>query len=241
MEHDRRFAGRMGEEYDLLKRAYPHYEEIQEKIGEVVAVYRPVSLQTEIEMLDIGCGDGATADIILASRENVKLIALDNEPKMVEQAHKNLEPWSGVRDFAIIETDALDFLRGAKDARFDIVASAFTLHNFLRSYREEVLREIFRVLKPEGLFLNADKYAPEGQKRYEALLVQLERFFDAFVPLGKYDLLKEWVLHNVADQAPDRVMRERDSVQTMERIGYTGINILCRNNMEAVVVARKGS
>jgi len=54
---------------------------------------------------------------------------------------------------------------------------------------------------------------------------------------GKYDLLKEWVLYNVADQAPDRVVREKESIQRMEQIGCTEVKILHRENMEAVLVA----
>ena len=56
---------------------------------------------------------------------------------------------------------------------------------------------------------------------------------------GKYDLLKEWVLHNVADKAPDRVMREKELIQRMEQVGYTEVKILHRENMKAVLVATK--
>jgi ubiquinone/menaquinone biosynthesis C-methylase UbiE len=129
---------------------------------------------------------------------------------------------------AIIQKDALDYLLGVEDARFDIVASGHTLHNFFHSYRNRILREIFRVLKPGGSFVNADKYLPEGQERYGAHLLELGRFFGVFVPIGKYDLLKEWVLHNVADLAPDRAMTEKESIQLMEKIGYNGIQLSYR-------------
>jgi len=56
---------------------------------------------------------------------------------------------------------------------------------------------------------------------------------------GKHDLLKEWVLHNVADQAPDRVVREKESIQRMEEIGCAEVRILHRENMEALIVATK--
>ncbi len=61
-----------------------------------------------------------------------------------------------------------------------------------------------------------------------------ERFED-----GKHDLLKEWVLHNGADQAPDRVVREKETIQRMEQVGYTEVKILHRENMKAVLVATK--
>jgi hypothetical protein len=102
-----------------------------------------------------------------------------------------------------------------------------------------VLREAFRVLAPGGLFVNADKYAPDGQARFDALGEQLGRFFDAFLPLGKYELLRDWVLHNVADQAPDRVMTEKQAWADMAALGFVDLRVSERHNMEAVLTARK--
>jgi tRNA (cmo5U34)-methyltransferase len=236
---ERRFAGRLSEEYQLVKRAYPHYDEMHSRIGQVIAKYQPVSGRAEIDALDIGCGDGITADVILASRPNVALICIDNEPRMVESARKNLAEWTRARFVTILQADALGYLRETEDARFDVVASAFTLHNFSQAYRESTVREIFRVLKPGGVFINGDKYAPDGQEQFTALGVQLGRFFDAFVPLGQYELLKEWVLHNVADQAPDRVMKEKESLDAMRQVGFVNLEILYRDNMEAVLAGGK--
>jgi hypothetical protein len=95
------------------------------------------------------------------------------------------------------------------------------------------------VLRPGGLFVNADKYAEADEQRFRALQVALGRFFDAFVPLGKLDLLRDWVLHNVADQGPDRVMKEADAVGELREIGFREIAVCDRHNMEAVLTARK--
>jgi hypothetical protein len=109
-----------------------------------------------------------------------------------------------------------------------------------RDYRDALHSQIFRVLVDGGLFVNADKYAPQDEnERFEALGTALTRFFDAYAPLGKLDLLKEWVLHNVADQAPDRCMKEGDTVVKLKEIGFCGTRILYRSNMEAVLVAYK--
>jgi ubiquinone/menaquinone biosynthesis C-methylase UbiE len=120
-----------------------------------------------------------------------------------------------------------------------VVASGFTLHNFIRGYRTSLIKQIFRVIKPGGLFVNADKYSLEGQEMFDELVMQLERFFKAFVPLGKIDLLREWVLHNVADQAPDRVMKERDALEEMKEIGFEDVKVHFRHGLEAVVSGKK--
>lgn len=67
----------------------------------------------------------------------------------------------------------------------------------------------------------------------------LERFFNAFVPLGKVELLREWVLHNVADQAPDGVMREGEALQEKEGINFEDLKVHFRHGLEAVVSRKK--
>lgn len=95
---------------------------------------------------------------------------------------------------------ALGYLREVADSTFDIVASALALHNLQAGYRREVHRHIWRALKPGGMFVNADKYAPQDdQARFEALGVALTRFFHTFLPPAQYALLQDWMLHNAAD------------------------------------------
>jgi SAM-dependent methyltransferase len=192
-----------------------------------------------VQILDLGCGSGVTSHTILTARKDAVVTSLDNEAKMIEQATANLREFLAQGRCRVVQRDALDGLKGRPAGSFDVVASALTLHNLRQTYRSELHREIYRVLKPGGLFVNADKYAEGDEQRYRALQVALGRFFDAFVPLGKLDLLRDWVLHNVADQGPDRVMREEDAVRELRGIAFRDVAVRDRHNMEAVLTARK--
>ena len=240
MDAEFRFKGAMSEEYRLIKLALPHFEELQEWTANAIAVYRNEQCKRKLDGLDIGCGDGVTAHTILASVPGIHLVCLDNERKMVEQAQINLLESIKTNRCDLVHADALEYLRGLNSQSVDVVASVLTLHNLEREYRDNLHRQIFRVLAEKGLFVNADKYAPQDEsERFNALGTALARFFDAYAPLGKLDLLKEWVLHNVADQAPERCMKEGDTIAVLEKIGFSRIRILHRNNMEAVLVAYK--
>src|SRR5205085_1014346 len=81
---------------------------------------------------------------------------------------------------------------------------------------------------PGGLFVNADKYAAGEGQRFEALRGGLGKMFDVLVPLGKLELLRQCVLHNVADQAPDRVMNEDGTVAAVLRLGFATVGISYR-------------
>jgi len=235
---ERRFAGRMTEEYRLVKQAYPHFELLQQAVAQAVTRHAE-SREGPLPILEIGCGDGITSDLLLRSSNRVNLTALDNEEEMVERARQHLQEWTGTGRLSIVHADALAYLRQCADDAFGAVASAMTLHNLVQSYRKEVLQETLRVLQPGGLFVNADKYAPDGQARFDALVTQIGRFFDAFVPQQKYDLLKDWVMHNVADQGPERAMTEKQAVADMLAMGWTEVIVGQRHNMEAVLTAYK--
>ena len=240
MDSEFRFKGAMSEEYRLIKLALPHFEEMQERVAGAVLEHQKSTGRSDMAGMDIGCGDGVTAHAILASISGVHLICLDNERKMIDQARSNLNQAIIKGSCDLIHADALEYLQGMNSQSVDFVASVLTLHNMERNYRDELHSQIFRILAEGGLFVNADKYAPQDDnKRFEALGTALARFFDAYAPLGKLDLLKEWVLHNVADQAPNRCMKEGDTIAALEKIGFSRIQILYRSNMEAVLVASK--
>lgn len=230
----------MSEEYRLISLALPHFEELQEQVGKAVAAFQPDPKAPVVRVIDIGCGDGVTSFTILEARNDVFLVCLDSEENMVRQARINLAEALNKKTCEVIHQDALAYFKGQSSGSAQVAASALTLHNMEKTYRDELQREIFRVLAPGGLFVNADKYAPQDdQKRFDALETALERFFNAYAPLGKIDLLKDWVLHNVADQAPDRCMKEGDTIEILRSTGFNDVKITYRNNMEAVLEARK--
>ena len=230
----------MSEDYDLLTTAYPKYGELHEVLAGVVAQFKAGDTRGEIRALEIGCGSGITTSYILSSREDIVLEAIDNEPGMIRQITENLGFWRHEGRLRVLEGAALEHLRTVPDNFLDLIATGFTLHNFTSDYRNEVIREVFRCLRPGGLFVNADKYAvDDDERRFEELGAQLNRFFDTFIPLGKYELLNEWVVHNVADQAPERVMKEGESLEGMAAAGFRKVKVLFRHGLEAVVKGEK--
>jgi tRNA (cmo5U34)-methyltransferase len=236
MKTDRRFKGRMSDEYDLIRRVIPHFDMLQNQVAAKIAGLK----NPKPKILEIGCGNGLTTAAILSARPDASVIALDNEPKMIIKAKKNLQTDIRHGRCDVIHADALQFASRLPRQSVDAVASAMTLHNLNSVYRAKLHRQIHRVLVTGGIFVNADKYAPQSDAdRFAALAIALKRFFDTFVPLKKYKLLEEWVLHNVADQGPDRVMKQQDVINELLGLGFAPVTLSHRNNMEAVLSARK--
>lgn len=239
---EHRFSGSLAEEYELITLAYPEFESFQRHMIQRIAAYlddREPSGSGPVRILEIGTGNGFTTKMIIETVErhggDATFVSIDNDPEMLRQATEHVP-----RDrCTLVEADALAFLQDQPDEEWDIVASAFTIHNLEMEYRGEVEREIHRTLKTGGLFTNADKYAPDGQERFEALTFQVERFFDAFLASGRFELLQKWVLHNIDDQSPRYVMLASEAIPRLEALGFRDVELEGRAHMQAVLHATK--
>lgn len=239
MTIERRFAGRLTEEYKLVALAYPHIDEFQFSVASIVSLYVKSRSSAKLKILEIGSGDGITTDLLLGEIGNNLLVAIDSEPQMVTLATSNLQSLHSSKNFSVECHDALLYLRSLPDQSLDVIVSVWTLHNFLKSYREEVLNEIFRVLKTEGMFINGDKFAQDTPTHFKNLDTQLRRFFDSYLPINKHDFLRDFVLHNVSDESPERLLIEAEYIKTLKMLGYKEIIVSYRECMEAIIVAEK--
>src|SRR5579864_5216566 len=232
------YSGILGQKYQLVRLAYPHVDEFQDTIGRYVGMYRQPHPES-LALVEIGCGDGHTTDALLRARGDMHVAAVDIEPFMIESARQSLAPWRDLRRYDLIVADALEYLENCPESSIDVIASGWTLHNFTISYRSLFLMAAFRALKPQGLFVNGDKYAQSPLVHHECLVLQMSRFFETYLPIGEYEFLREFVLHNLADESPSCMMWEDAAIEEMGKIGFQGLQVVYRKCMEAVIVAYK--
>ena len=240
MNYQRRFAGVAGAEYELFRLAVPHHDRFQDLIGESVVELSKQSSEADLRVADIGCGYGYTSLLILDMLPQARIEAVDNEKVVTEKAREYLEKEVSAQRVAIQTADAVDFLKAKPENSIDCVVSAWVFHNWELDYRASALQEVYRVLRKGGRFINADKYAwDDGDRQIQALHWQVEKFFDAYLPMDRTDALREWVLHYVLDEAPRIQMREGEAMTQMREIGYRSLKVLRREQMELVLVAEK--
>ena len=235
----KRFSGKVGEEYELFKMVCPHYDELQEAIGYAIASRFKDSDNSEIKALEIGCGSGYTTSIVLDSDKRVNVTAIDNEPIMIDQARDVLKNYVSENKVSFREVDALSYLKSCSEDSYDIFFSAFSLHNFSQEYRSDLIREIYRVLKKGGLFVNGDKYAKDNLSDHEEDLKWQVAQFDLYDKIGKPELKKEWTQHYLEDEHPDILMREGEAIDEMGQIGFRDIKNIFRDHMESIIMATK--
>jgi len=238
-DFDAMFAGIMGEEYALLKLICPLATEMSRLVGEEVAAYVEKRPDTQ-QLVELGGGTGVTTLSLLTASDRVRILSVDNEPTMQNQARRSLEAWvdSGRLQFCL--KDALSALQDLDADSVDIVASAYTLHNFENQYRERVIGEIYRVLKPGGLFANGDRYALDDGLAHTRLTQQeVAGYFKVLNDMQRPDLLEQWVLHLFSDESEPRIMRESVALAQLQAAGFQQIQLKTRLDVNALITAVK--
>lgn len=221
------------EDYEMLKLICPLSVEMSRLVAEAV------SQQTNAKhIVELGTGTGITTLGLLTANQNAHIVTIDNQASMHAKAKKNLQAWQQRLTFHC--TDALSALQAMDSNSVDIVASAYTVHNFLQEYRLQVIQEIFRVLKPNGQFINGDRYALNDAKAHTRLIQQeISNYFKVLLELNKPELLEQWIVHLFADESLQHIMREEPALQQLIAVGFESITLSHRLEVNALVTATK--
>ena len=237
---DAMFSGVIGQDYEMLKRICPLAAEMSRLVGLEVGKYRSEHASEKLNIIELGGGTGITTLNILLAGDNLKITSVDSEPTMQDQARQNLKRWSDEGRLVFSGEDALSALNKTESNSADIMATAYTLHNFLNDYRTGVIQEIYRVLKPGGLFVNGDRYALDdidAHTRQNQL--DVSHWFSVLTKMQRLDLLEHWIVHLMSDESENHVMRETPALKKLREAGFTDIKLTHRQEVNALVTAVK--
>jgi len=111
-----------------------------------------LTIHPETKVLDLCCGSGQATQILVQFSQNVT--GLDASPLSLKRAQQNVTQAQYVEAFA----ENMPF----PDACFDLVHTSTALHEMEPSQLQQILKEVYRVLKPEGIFTLVDFHAPNN-------------------------------------------------------------------------------
>jgi ubiquinone/menaquinone biosynthesis C-methylase UbiE len=236
---DNVFTGVLGEHYRTIKLICPLAATMSHLVGDTVRDYA-TSLDRKLNIVEIGGGTGITTLSILLAADNLVIDSIDNAATMQQQAKVSLKPWTEKGKVNFIENDALSALKVIANNSVDIVASAYTLHNFEHTYRALLISEVFRILKKGGEFINGDRYGLDDISTHTAMIQkEIAHYFKVLTAEKKPDLLEHWITHLFADEAENRVMRETVSIEQLKKAGFVEVKLSQRTEVNALVTAIK--
>ena len=112
----------------------------------------------DLRVIDVACGTGRFLTQLMAAYPRVRASGLDLSPAYVRKAQRDLSAWPRVE---ILEGDAEAM--PVEDDSQDIATCIYLFHELPPRVRPIVAAEIFRVVKPGGLFVFADSIQPGDQ------------------------------------------------------------------------------
>lgn len=230
-QSEQRFSNKVGEEYDLFSLALPHQDEIQTKSVEKLITH--FSNKDGLKVLEIGFGTGITAHELLSQSPQIHLIGIDNEPGMLDKALNKLKDFPS-NQFELQIADALEHLEKQDPNTFDGIISVWVLHNLQRDFRSKIYKEIYRVLKPGGIFVNGDKMAVADESVHQEHLNWQLKQFDVYEGIGKPELKKEWTDHYLEDEDVNRILYEDTFIEDLQNIGFKECFVDNRHYMDAI-------
>lgn len=120
-------------------------------------------------VLDLGTGDGITLGLVLAARPDATGVGLDFGDEMLRRAR---DRFGDDARFAFDRHD-LDEPLPAGLGHFDVVASSFAIHHCAPARQRALYAEVFEILRPGGLFVNAEHVASPTAELHEDFLAAL--------------------------------------------------------------------
>jgi len=237
--YDALFSSVIGQDYYLLKQISPFAAEMSRLVGVTVAKFCAHN-SAPVSVVELGGGTGITSLAILSADEQLTLLSIDNEPTMQNQAKQHLQTWTDKGRLSFSGQDALSALESLTSNSADVIASAYTLHNFEASYRKQVLSEIFRVLKSSGQFINGDRYALDDVSAHtRSTQNEVAGYFKVLTEINRLDVLEHWIIHLFSDESENHIMREALALQQLADVGFKQINLSHRLEVNALVTAVK--
>ena len=124
--------------------------------------------------LDLGCGTATLSILLKQKQPNAVIVGIDGDAKILQIAKKKAHK-AGVD---ITFDEGMSFDLPYEDESFDRIVSSLFFHHLSRESKLETLREVNRVLKPDGEFHVADWGLPTSRlMRGASYLIQ---FLDGF-------------------------------------------------------------
>ena len=109
-----------------------------------------LTIHPDTKVLDLCCGSGQATQVLVQYSQNVT--GLDASPLSLKRAQQNVPQAQYVEAFA----EEMPF----PDRSFDLVHTSVAMHEMSSRQLQQILHEVYRVLKPGGIFTLVDFHRP---------------------------------------------------------------------------------
>ncbi|PWT79627.1 MAG: methyltransferase [Blastocatellia bacterium] len=105
-------------------------------------------------VLDLGSGDGRLLAAVKRLRPRIEAVAVDFSPVMLDRLRARFGDDSRIHVMAHDLSEQLPSL-----GSFDAVVSSFAIHHLVHDRKRRLYEEVYRLLRPSGVFCNLEHVA----------------------------------------------------------------------------------
>ncbi len=125
-----------------------------------------LTINSETKILDLCCGSGQATQVLL--QYSPQVTGLDASPLSLARARQNVPQANYIEGWA----EKMPF----GNQEFNLVHSSAAMHEMMPEQRQEIFREVYRVLKPGGIFTMVDFHRPTNPLFWPGLSIFLLLF-----------------------------------------------------------------
>ena len=201
------------------------------------------NLQATLKAIDIGIGTGFFSLEFLKKFNNSIVIGIDGANKMIELAKVRLKDFSDNVKFRIGDFRDLPKLLN-NISNVDAVFSSFALHHLNMKEKEILLRYLYKIIKKDCWFINADVIIAESKKieeRFQEIRINgiLQRAKQAKDPrFLEYQTTRKF-LDDLELNENDQPLSLSEDLIILKKVGFQNIDILWKEYREVVLCAQK--
>lgn len=205
-------------------------------------------------VLDLAGGTGSISLRLMRRRPDADVTLLDLDPVLLFLAKSTLPPTTDIVS-ADLRTPA--WSAAVEPAAFDAVLTATALHWLPAERLAELYREIHAVLRPGGVFINADDMPDPGLPSLSAVLTQHDRQRrEAWYAAGAVVSWEQWWANVDKDPVLGPLKVERDAIfsihhdldwtpdlswhlAALQDAGFAETGLIWRGGLDAAVTGRR--
>jgi ubiquinone/menaquinone biosynthesis C-methylase UbiE len=232
---------------------------------------RSVAGATPAVVLDVGSGTGMESIGILRTIRSLRVVAVDlcramqeihlGKMRRLERASTagltqrcNLVQGDVLSDLASPEALLRKF-PGDVDGPFSAVVTSLTVHHFSHRQKQQFYNLAYKVLRPGGVFINADLFSyADPELTEKALQFDLEWMRTQFKePSRKFvearalprarrlELLERWLIHYSRDNRlePIEDSEQTGQAQMLKKAGFHDVTVAYRSSLSGILVGKR--
>lgn len=219
-----RYAGKLMDDYKQIMAAWPRQNILRAEVAK--------QLNAKV-VVEIGSGYGETTENILKTRKDSTLVAIDPDKKANKVARKKLASYKD--RLLVIDGDAEKIMRSI--TTFDGFTASWTLHNFTKSKRKNILKQAYSKLEKGGKLVIFDKILPDNKAKIQSLLEK--KITQIKTKVKNKKLAERLIKHEKEDRTKKYILTEKETITLLKDVGFKNIKITKRIDNDVVLRCNK--